>query len=241
MQNVLFRRAIRKLVATFVATMFTAIVMAGFMVLDDSSVGSNYNLGNQLIVLSLIIIIYAGVIILIYGNVVSIGLEWAQNKSLSKNYWVYILLHGFFGSAPGLLFQNGMFMLFGGGIALGYAGIDRWLSIRVLKQKGIKWFILIPILIYGIAWGCFQMISSPLPPLPAFTKEDAVEFATAGKGTEVDDFPDRIGTWQEIIIDGFHVKRETNAEEIANEKYIVTFTETWSIGGEVSSRFFLIK
>jgi hypothetical protein len=223
---------IRKLIATLFATTFTAILMAALSVLSKSNSEIEYNLGNQLMSWSFIYIIYVGVIIMIYGNSVSIGLELAQKKWFSRHTWLYILLHGVFGLLLGLLFPY--LALFGMYAALGYAGIDVWLSIRVSKHKGIKSFFLIPVLLYGLSWGYYQIISPPMPP---FTKEDAVEFATSGEGTVIDDFPDNIGKWYGTI-DGHQVERETNAEEIANEIYIVTFTETWKKGEEVSSQFF---
>jgi hypothetical protein len=66
-------------------------------------------------------------------------------------------------------------------------------------------FFLIPTASLLISWGYFQFTSPPMPP---FTKEDAVKFATSGKGTAIEHFP----------------------KEIGEEIYIVTFTENWSKG-----------
>jgi hypothetical protein len=65
--------------------------------------------------------------------------------------------------------------------------------------------------------------------MPPFTKEDAVKFATSGKGTAIEHFPKEIGKW-EGTIDGYQVIRETNDKEIGEEIYIVIFTENWSKG-----------
>ena len=47
------------------------------------------------------------------------------------------------------------------------------------------------------------------PPIPPFTKEDAVKFATSGEGTMISDFPKEIGTWTGTIGD-YEVKRKTS-------------------------------
>ncbi|RSL31604.1 hypothetical protein D7Z54_20435 [Salibacterium salarium] len=75
------------------------------------------------------------------------------------------------------------------------------------------------------------------PPEPPFTKEDAVTFATSGKGTMTEKFPEDIGT-KEDYIEGYHVTRETNAKEISEEIYQVTFVEHWEKGDETGTYSF---
>ena len=177
--------------------------------------------------------LYVGVIVLIYGNLVSVGLEYLQKAWFKNHIWLYVLLHAFFGLANGLIFQELGFAIAGMVVAFVYALIDRWLYVREKVQKSIKLFFILPILTCGLLWGYFEMISKPLPP---FTMEDAVEFATAPDGTVTDVFPKEIGKWAGVI-EGYHVERETTAIEVGKETYIITFTEKWSKEKEEGSRF----
>lgn len=219
----------RKLTVTFVAVMMTSIVLA-FLTIDGMDSEPAYNMGHDFLGWTFVFAIYAGAVILIYGNLVSVGIEYLQQKGFVKQHF-YIVLHGIFGSAIGLLFQEPMFALYGSVIAVFYAFIDRWLLRRIRAQKKIWIFYLFPILICTIAWGYLQTLSDPLPP---FTAEDAVERATTDHGTAINLFPEQIGT-REVKIKGYHVERETAVEEIGNETYMVTFTETWQKGEEKGS------
>ncbi|WP_246202568.1 hypothetical protein [Virgibacillus doumboii] len=223
--------AIRKLITSFAAITIISISL-GYMTLVDMD--SPYNMGNKVMGWTFFYGMYVGPIILIYGNAVSIGLEYVQNKWFRQNNVLYILLHGVFGLANGLLFQSWNFALLGITAALLYAIIDRWVYKRLDHQQGVKQFFLIPVLIYALSWGVLQLVSLDMPP---FTKEDAVEFATSGEGTIIEIFPEKIGKW-EGTIDGYQVVRETNVKEVDDEKYIVTFTESWEKDAETGSRYF---
>ena len=74
-----------------------------------------------------------------------------------------------------------------------------------------------------LLWGYFQYTSPPMPP---FTKEDAVALRTSGEDSLINHFPKEVGKNEEMI-GGFTVKRETSVKEIEKEKYIVTFKEDW--------------
>ncbi len=186
---------------------------------------------------SLVYMMYVGVIIMLYGNVVSILLEFLRIKWLKRRDWLFVLLHGILGLANGFVFQNWLLGISGMLAAICYAIIDRWIYTRQKKQKGAKMFVSIPVLIYGLSWGILQFISPSMPP---FTKEDAVEFATSGQGTVIDRFPEKIEKWEEKIA-GYHIERETTARKIGDEKYIVTFTETWKKGDDMGSRYYSYK
>ncbi|MFD1361265.1 hypothetical protein [Lentibacillus salinarum] len=212
----------RKITVTFVVTVVTSIFLA-FLTVDPMKPEPAYNMGHDFLGWASMFSLYAGAVILIYGNLVSVGLEYLLQRGAIKRNLSYMLLHGVFGSAIGLIFQEAMIALFGAAIAIFYASTDRWLLNRMKHQKKIWLFYLFPILICGFVWGYLQVISDPLPP---FTAEDAVARATDGQGTATDLFPEEIGTWEDTI-NGYHVERETSAEVIGNETYIVTFTESW--------------
>ena len=223
----------RKITVTFVTTIVPSIILAFWYMVSITKEETPYHLGASFIGWLALYSMYIGAIVLIYGNLVSIALECLQKKWFIKHTWLYVLLHGFFGLANGLLFQDMSLALAGMIVALFYAFIDRWVYVRAKFQLSTKMFFLFPVLACGLLVGYFQIISDPLPP---FTKEDAVAFAADGEGTVTDDFPKNIGKWDGMI-DGYHIERETSAKEIGKEKYIITFTERWSKGQEKGSWF----
>lgn len=214
----------RKLVTTIAATTWISLLMSIFSFGDYSEI--LYNQGNKFIGGFFFYFIYIGAIILIYGNLVSIGIEYLQGKWFPQRDWVYILILGVFGLANGLFFQIITLAFYGMLAAMLYGIIDKWLYRRDLDYKSIKILFLIPIATITLSWSYLQFISPPLPP---FTKEDAVKFATSGEGTAIDYFPKEIGKW-EGTIDGYQVTRETSAIDMGEEIYIVTFSENWGKG-----------
>jgi hypothetical protein len=211
----------RKIITTFVATTILSVLLGFFTIKGSSEMV--YNQGEQFIGWSFIYLMYIGVLVLIYGNLVSIGTEYLQRKWFPRHHWLYVLILGGFGSANGLFFQEAIFAYYGMLAAILYGIIDRWLFIRYSKDKSTKLLPLIPIALLLVFWGYFHITSPPMPP---FTKENAVKFATSGEGTAIDNFPKEIGRW-EGTIDGYKVIRETNAKQIGEEMYIVTFIEKW--------------
>jgi hypothetical protein len=224
---------IRKFFTTYIVTAAASFLMAVSSVFGNGEWELANNRGNELIGWTFIYIMYIGTIILIYGNAVSLGLEWVRKKGMIPYSWIVIVLHGIFGMALGFLFPHWMLILCGMAIALGYGIIDWWLRIKPLRPAGMLIVVLFPVLLYGGAWGTFEYLSPPMPP---FTIEEAVAFATDGEGTSISVFPDEIGRWQGVI-DGYQVVRETSAQAIAKNEYIVTFRESWAKDTETNSRY----
>lgn len=221
---------LRKLSTTFVVTTmssFLFVLAYGFV----DGFESEYDRGNQLMGWFFFYFICIGVIILVYGNLVSIVIEKLQTKWFPVHNWLYILILGVFGLANGLLFPSFTFALLGMMAALIYGIIDKWLYNRMTRNRSIKVFFLIPMAALLLCWGYFQYTSPPKPP---FTIEDAVHFATSGEGTEIELFPKTIGKW-EGNIEGYQVTRETKAIEIGEEIYIVSFIENWKKGKETGT------
>lgn len=217
---------LRKLTTTFVVTTIFSFVLVLSSITDGFEF--EYNQGNQFIAWFFVYFMYIGVIILLYGNSISIVIEYLQRKWFQQHDWLYVLILGVFGLANGPFFQEVLFAFLGMVAAVLYAFIDKWLYQR---KKTIKMFFLIPIASLLFCWGFFQFISPSMPP---FTKEDAVNFATSGEGTVIEHFPKEIGKW-EGTIEGYQVKRETNAKEVGEEIYLVTFTETWKKDNEMGT------
>ena len=180
----------RKATVTYVTTLVAATSFTCFHMFHRVSMENPYHLGGEFVSWLLIYSMYVGVIVVIYGNLVSLGLEYVHKKWFVQYTWLYILLHGLFGLFNGFLFQATEFALAGMIVALFYALIDRWLSIREKAQRSTKMFFLFPVVACGFLSGYFQIISEPLPP---FTMEDAVEWATDGDGSMTENFPEKMG------------------------------------------------
>ncbi|MGE7879719.1 hypothetical protein [Peribacillus muralis] len=221
----------RKITATYVTTAVASVILAYWYMADGMKAGTPYDLGKGFLSWVFVYSMYAGAIVLIYGSLVSVGIEYLQRRRFIKHTWLYVLLHGFFGLLNGLFFQETAFAVVGMVAASFYAVIDRWLYVRDKVQQSSKLFWLFPLLACGLLCGYFQLLSEPVPP---FSKEDAVEFATDGEGTATEYFPKYIGKADEMI-HGYHVERETSAKEIGKETYIITFTERWKKGKEKGS------
>ncbi|KWW22076.1 hypothetical protein AS888_05955 [Peribacillus simplex] len=218
----------RKITVTYVTTAVTSFIFVYLYMADGMKEGTTYNLGGEFLRWVFLYSMYVGAIVLIYGTLVSVVIEYLQRRWFIKHTWLYILLHGLFGLLNGLFFQETSLVIAGMVAALFYAFIDRWLYVRDKAQQTTKLFLLFPPLACGLLCVYFQIISEPLPP---FSTEDAVEFATDGEGTFTEVFPKYVGKVDEMI-HGYHVERETSAKGIGKEKYLITFTERWNKGKE---------
>lgn len=205
---------IRKITATFIATAFISIVF--IIMIFNQGFEFEYNRGNQFIGWFFVYAMYSGGTILIYGNVVSIGIEYLQSKKFQQKDWLYVLILGIFGLGIGLLFQEMTAAIYGMIAALIYGVFDKWIYRRNKLGKKIKLFWMIPIALLTLSWGYLELTSPPLPP---FTEEDF----SSGEGI-FNDFPEAGEQWEGKIGD-YQVIRETSIEETEEEVYIVTFTE----------------
>ncbi|PKG21735.1 hypothetical protein [Niallia nealsonii] len=210
----------RKITATFISTFLPAFVFTFWYIYSD--IESSYNQGNDFIGWFLVYFMYVFVIILLYGNLVSIAVEFLQRKYVPKQDWLYVIIVSFFGALFGILTINIFAAVTGFLAALVYAALDKMLFKDVFPFN-IGCFFLIPIVVVGLIWGYLQISS---PKMPAFTEADAVAFLMNGAGTDISYFPKEIGKW-EGSVNGYQVTRETNAQKIKKNTYLVTFTEKW--------------
>jgi hypothetical protein len=157
LQNGVGSVASRKILTTYVTVTVSSLVLASFFLINPSS---QYNLGNQLMALSFVYGMYIGAIVLFYGNTVSIVLEYIQDKWFKFPNWIFILLHGLFGLANGLLFQSVTLAMYGMVVASFYAIVDRWLFATISRHHSLKAFLIVPVLLYGLSWGLLQLVSS---------------------------------------------------------------------------------
>lgn len=214
----------RKLVTT-VLTASAVPLYVGVQEVINQSMGNGAYTENPVDFL-MIFTYYIGLIIFLYGNMVSLLLEHIQRKWFSENNWLYVLLHGLFGLVNGVMFLHWAFALAGMAFALLYAVIDRWLYAVVSKWKR-------PYLILALPAGVFAgsllvMQNAPQPEVPPFTGEAAIEQAVnrVGAGTALAFFPSRQTSWNGVI-NGYAVTRSSNAKQAGPEVYTVTFRETW--------------
>lgn len=204
----------RKMTATFVTTITLAMILSCFSIRDNGGGTTDY--GEAFLAEAMLYGLYGGVIILVYGSLVSALIEFVMNRWFKINSWIFILLHGVFGL---IMIEVPILSVFGIAAALFYACIDRWIFSRKSLEKQISIFALTPVAIFAAIWTALSFISPEQPP---FTADDAIEFVTSGEGTIIDKFPKEEG-----VITVGSATRETSIEEIEDEVYIVTFTETW--------------
>jgi hypothetical protein len=200
--------------ASIVTTITLAMILASISLKDNAGGTSDY--GEAFLATAMLYGTYGGVIILVYGSLVSALIELVMNRWLKNNTSIFIMLHGVFGL---IMFATPILAVFGVGSALFYACIDRWILHLIKKEKPTLMLMLTPFALFMMTWSVLSFITPDRPP---FTTEDAVEFVTSGKGTVIDKFPKEEG-----IITVGNATRETSVEEIGDEVYIVTFTETW--------------
>jgi hypothetical protein len=204
----------RKMMASIVTTIILAMILASISLKDNADGTSDY--GEAFLFAAMLYGMYGGVIILVYGSLVSALIEFVMNRWFKINTLLYILLHGVFGL---IMLEVPILAVFGVGSALLYACIDRWILHLIKKEKPIMMLMLTPIALFMMTWSVLSFITPDRSP---FTAEDAVEFVTSGKGTIINKFPKEEG-----IITVGNATRETSVEENGDEVYIVTFTETW--------------
>ncbi|TSB47349.1 hypothetical protein [Alkalicoccobacillus porphyridii] len=211
----------RKLQAAFFATSMLSIYLSA-----DYTIAIReqylYELGTHFLSWLMIYFVYSGVVILIYGSLVSIFIEWVDRTFIQMAGWIYVLIHGLFGLPFGLISSfNGA--VIGGAAALTYGLIDYF-----IRKKRPRFFTLpsIPLI---VAVAIAFILTGLSPEQPPFTRQDAIVEAHAARDVEYDHFPKEEGTWTSVI-NGYDVQQEVTVNEIDNEVYIVTFRETWEKG-----------
>lgn len=218
----------RKLLTTFLTTSFVSLAMAAMFI----DMEGPYHRGDSFIGWLFVCFMIGGPIILVYGNLVSLGLEYGLKKRFKGNRWLYLGLHAFFGAGLGIVFP-GMFYFVAGAIAaLVYVLVDQLLIYFQLRQKKVYLLAFIPIILSITIWGFLESFSPQEPP---FTQEDAVKMAARNEGIILGTFPDKVGKVEGTVND-YRVTRESSASEKDKGRYLVVFTERWEKNGETGSR-----
>lgn len=205
----------RKLSSTIATTIIISCLLAFF------GPQAEYEEEKQFLGWFLFFFIYAGITILVYGNLVSIVIEYLLRKWLNRIGWLYFLLHGIAGLILSIFFKEIDLVYYVVVTALLYSVIDRLIYTRRVKPPI---FLLLPAIVVVLSWGYLSITS---PPIPSFKEEDAVIFLTSVLSIETDDFP-RNNEKLKGEIGGYQIEKETIVKKIKKETYIVTFTENWS-------------
>jgi len=216
--------------ATLLSTYVCSLLVSVLSVAGDNKDSLFYSVEDNFLSALTIFFCYIGVIVLIYGNVVSAVVEYIQKRYFPTKSWVYVIALGIAGLPLGVLFPHWTMYLYGAGTALLYGGIDKWLekssSPYNYGWSGLGCLILLTILLWGVFYFVGREHDKP------FTMEEAVENETSVQDTVTEDFPKKIGKWKGTI-KGYTVTRETSANETEDEEtYDVHFTETWRKGNQ---------
>ncbi|RAS72838.1 hypothetical protein [Priestia endophytica] len=218
----------RKLFNTIAVTLLVSCLLSFlYMIRSIETSVNDYNLSQGFILWVLVYALYAGAVILIYANLVSVLIEVLWNK-FNLNSFTYIILHGLVGALTGgVVSKSTLVALCIAGIAILYALVDYWQMNQEDKSRSIKYILLVSILPIVCSAIYFASISEPLPP---FTAEDAIESAIDDHSI-TSEFPHKIGT-VDSEEKGYHITRETRAKKIKRNTYSVRFIEKWSKDGE---------
>ncbi|RRN68120.1 hypothetical protein EI200_20685 [Peribacillus simplex] len=91
----------RKITVSYVTTMVTSIFLAYLYMDDGIKAGTPFNLGGEFLGWLSIYSMYVGAIVLIYGNLISVGIKYLQKNGLLNIhgftfcfivFWVYLMV-----------------------------------------------------------------------------------------------------------------------------------------------------
>ncbi len=154
MDNMFYRKFTAFYVSTIIISLFISAGSfgQGQPVYLDSFLGWAY-----------ILIFVVGGIILIYGNLISIGIEYVVNRWMKGNAIAFILMHGVFGGIPVVWAQQWTLTLYASGAALLYAFVDRWIFNRSNKNKHTWPVHTVAPVLFLILFAIFMVKSHPVP------------------------------------------------------------------------------
>lgn len=161
-------------------------------------------------------LIYGGLTVILFGNAVSILIEYIHRKWLTMNGPLYISLHGFFGLLSGILLGNVVFLTIAILSATLFGSVDYWLKVKKRPTYALTSIGVFPVAVIVGIWIFIKITQGP------FTEAQAIDVATNRQSV-----PDYSGEQTETI-GAYEVKRTTETEKIDSNTYVVTFIESWS-------------
>jgi hypothetical protein len=183
-----------------------------------------------------IILLYVTPVMFIYGIAASSFIEFLLGRwSIPTRVSIVaaLIAHMLFGSILGVVFRTVEAGLLGALCAGTFYIFDRLIFCFWSKKPKLSYTLgAFPIVMIGGVLLYFYIITPPMPP---FTAEEAVHFATSGKGTIIDDYPKEAGKLS-LVTNGYDIERETAVKEIKKDEYEVSFIEHWTKDGKTGQR-----
>jgi len=151
----------RKLKSTFLTLLISSIVWSLVTIYTDEEIV--YHLAEHFYVMTLFYFYYAGFIVLIYGNLVSVLTESILRKWAGRFTWLYIPILGFAGAAIGLLLPYYPFIIAGILTGICYGVLDKWIMYRWERDSGVLIIFIALLVLFFLLWGYFYVTSPILP------------------------------------------------------------------------------
>ncbi|MNI46659.1 hypothetical protein D3C73_1011340 [compost metagenome] len=234
----------RKLISAYVSSVIVVLFISFFSVFGGMGGANSFrNAAGTMLVVAM----YTVPIITIYGVAISGATEWIFGKlkwDSAAVFFASALIHMLGGSMAGIVFDSGWFGIIGASAAIFFFLIDRLVYVLRDTNKKLRLSLaLVPAAMVAVILVSMYVKTPAAPPQLPFTEQDAVAFATSGKGTVTDRFPRQLGT-EKMVIDGYQVERETAIIQTSEkEQYQVSFIERWSKEGldGQQSRHYIVK
>lgn len=226
----LLRKALSAYVTSFAMVIYYSLLLTGA---DHPDMFPRFD---ELMQWISFISLYVFPIVLIYGSLVSMVMEFVTRRWVHGRAMRMLAScagHIAFGAMFALPFGSTGFILSCAAGALLFFGADRLLETvftRGWRKLAVASAIAAPIVVI-IGLGLFSGLGDGPGDRAPFTEADAVAFATDGQGTVTDVFPKQAGSAQ-TELGGYTVTRETSVVATGREEYEVTFREQWSKDGE---------
>ncbi|MBA2176280.1 hypothetical protein H0266_15385 [Halobacillus locisalis] len=197
----------RKALATWITVSFVVVTLAFYF---------SGRAHNSFFAWTFVSLIHGGLTVALFGNAVSMLIEYLHSKWSTMNGLLYITLHSFFGLLSGILLGNVVFLTIAIVSATLFGSVDYWLKIKKRSTYALTSIGVFPVAVIVGIWLFTKITQGP------FTEAQAIDVATNGQSV-----PDYSGEQTETI-GAYEVKRTTEREKIDTNTYVVIFIESWS-------------
>ncbi|MCU6707287.1 hypothetical protein M6D81_01080 [Paenibacillus sp. J5C_2022] len=221
-----------------VAAYFTVMVVVFGLTFGFTSMGGSlWQTADNYLSSMLVIAIFTVPAVFIYGIFASIVIEHLIGRTKLQGPVEWLVsgtLHVIMGILFGLFLQGTLFSIFGAFAALIFFVMDKSVQSLFprLRQRNKAAALAAPLILLLVFVGIVQLTAPPLPP---FTTDDAVAFATQGDGSVTDLFPKEVGI-SKLTHQGYAIERETKVETgSGKETYYIYFIERWRKGEEAGA------
>ncbi|KHE71929.1 hypothetical protein [Halobacillus sp. BBL2006] len=211
----MFQIVRRKIIASYISSTIPAILFAILLVDYEG-----YNQGDAFAGWTYTCFLFIGAIVLIYGSLISTGLEYIHCKRIYIPNYIYVFLHGVFGVLGTFFFTISPYLICAGFFIAAFYGIaDRYIHNLKEKNRELLFLMSVPLILFGGGLIYFGVASIPEPP---FTKEDALESVRDENEAYASFLPEE-GVTREKRIGELHIKKKTEIKDLGGEVYVITF------------------